>query len=187
MSSQFYGLNIAYTGLLASNASLNTTANNISNVETAGYSRQEVEQSASEALRTYTTFGCSGTGVDVKDIVRIRDEFYDTKYWNNKHLYGEYDKKAYYMDLIQEYLKDDDDVKGFTAVFDEMYNALNELKKSAGDSTVKSQFIGFAQNLASYFNEMSANFVRMQEDINSEIKVKCDNINSLAQEIAALN
>ncbi|MCQ2518572.1 MAG: flagellar basal body protein [Lachnospiraceae bacterium] len=68
MASQFFGLNIAYTGLLASNASLNTSANNIANVETEGYSRQEVTQTAENALRTYTTFGCAGAGVDVKDI-----------------------------------------------------------------------------------------------------------------------
>ena len=38
MPSQFFGLNIAYTGLLGANAGLNTTANNISNAETEGYS-----------------------------------------------------------------------------------------------------------------------------------------------------
>ena len=64
MASQFYGLNIAYTGLLASNAALNTTSNNISNIETKGYSKQVVNQTAAQALRTYTTFGCSGSGVD---------------------------------------------------------------------------------------------------------------------------
>ena len=42
MPSQFFGLNIAYTGLLASNAAMNTTANNIANVQTEGYSRQRV-------------------------------------------------------------------------------------------------------------------------------------------------
>ena len=187
MASQFFGLNIAYTGLLASNASLNTTANNIANVETEGYSRQEVSQTAAEALRSYTSFGCTGSGVDVKDIQRVRDEFYDTKYWNNEKLVGEYEKKAYYMDLLQQYFTDDDSVKGFTAVFNDMYTALNELQKSAGDSTVKQQFVGYAQNLTTYFNEMSENLVRMQEDVNSEIKVKCDEINSIAQEIAALN
>ena len=46
MASTFYGLNIAYTGLTAANAGLNTTANNISNVNTEGYSRQLVEQNA---------------------------------------------------------------------------------------------------------------------------------------------
>ena len=61
MASQFYGLNISYTGLLASNAALNTTANNIANTDTQGYSRQVVNQVAGNALRTYTTFGCSGS------------------------------------------------------------------------------------------------------------------------------
>jgi flagellar hook-associated protein 1 FlgK len=45
-TSQFFGLNIAYTGLLAANAALNTTSNNISNVQTDGYSRQQVVQQA---------------------------------------------------------------------------------------------------------------------------------------------
>ena len=55
MPSQFFGLNIAGSGLRASNAALNTTANNISNEQTKGYSRQEVTQQASDALRTFTT------------------------------------------------------------------------------------------------------------------------------------
>ena len=42
MPSQFFGLNIAYTGLLANNAALNTTSNNIANVQTEGFSRQQV-------------------------------------------------------------------------------------------------------------------------------------------------
>ena len=39
MPSTFFGLNTAYTGLIASNASINTAGNNIANVETKGYSR----------------------------------------------------------------------------------------------------------------------------------------------------
>ena len=95
MPSTFFGLNTAYTGLLASNAALNTTSNNIANIENKGYSKQVVNQSAAQALRTYTTFGCSGSGVDVDSIERLRDEFYDVKYWGNNQIKGEYDKKNY--------------------------------------------------------------------------------------------
>ena len=49
MPSQFFGLNIAYSGLMASNAALNTTSNNIANIETQGYSRQQVQQAAEQA------------------------------------------------------------------------------------------------------------------------------------------
>ena len=79
MPSQFFGLNIAYSGLMASNAALNTTSNNIANVETQGYSRQQVEQAASNALRVFTTYGCAGAGVDVlaifisENIISIAD------------------------------------------------------------------------------------------------------------------
>lgn len=187
MASQFYGLNIAYTGLLASNAALNTTANNIANTETKGYSRQEINQTAGNAIRTYTTFGCSGSGVEVHDIKRVRDEFYDTKFWQNNGIYGEYEKKAYYMRQVEDYYADDEYVKGFTTIFNEMTAALQELMKNAGDSTIKAQFVGQAKNLSTYFNEMASNLEKIQEDVNSEIKVKVDEINSYAQEIASLN
>ncbi len=187
MASQFYGLNIAYTGLLASNAALNTTSNNIANIETKGYSKQVVNQSAADALRTYTTFGCSGSGVDVDSVERLRDEFYDVKYWGNNEIKGEYNKKQYYTSQIEKYFVDDDSVKGFKTIFDEMYNSMQELMKSSGDSTVKAQFIGYANNLTTYFNEMASNLSKVQEDINSEIKVKVDELNSLAEEIASLN
>ena len=58
MASTFFGLNIAYTGLLASNAALNTTSNNIANVQTVGYSRQQVTQQAASALKVFQTYGC---------------------------------------------------------------------------------------------------------------------------------
>ena len=51
MASTFLGLNTAYTGLQAYQASINTTAHNISNTETEGYSRQKVSAQADQALR----------------------------------------------------------------------------------------------------------------------------------------
>ena len=59
MPSQFFGLSIASSGLRAANAALNTTGNNISNVYTEGYSRQQVTQEAANALRVFATYGCA--------------------------------------------------------------------------------------------------------------------------------
>ena len=80
MPSTFFGLQIAYSGLKASNAALNTTANNVANVETEGYSRQKVKTAASEPMRVFATYGCAGAGVDTLAIERVRDQFYDEKY-----------------------------------------------------------------------------------------------------------
>lgn len=187
MPSHFFGLNIAYTGLTASNAALNTTANNISNAETDGYSRQKIVQEAADALRTFTTYGCAGAGVDVLAIERVRDEFYDNKYWTTNTNAGEYDMKQYYMTQVEDYFKDDETNQGFTTIFNNMMDALAEVKKQSGTMATKAQFVGLADNLAEYFNSMANNLEAVQKDVNAEIKVKVDEINSISSEIATLN
>ena len=188
MPSQFFGLNIAYTGLLASNAALNTTSNNIANVQTEGYSRQQVTQQAASALRVFQNYGSAGAGVETLAVERVRDEFYDGRYWDNNSFVGEYGQKEYYMTQIEAYFDDNGKNAGFKTVFDQlMITGLEELMKTPSDNTAKSQFVGYAGGLAEYFNGVSGNLEKLQQDINQEIKLKVDEINSLAGEIATLN
>ena len=188
MPSQFFGLKTAYKGLLASNAAMNTTANNIANVQTDGYSRQKVVQQASQAIRVFQTYGCAGAGVDTLAIERIRDEFYDVKYWNNNANAGEYEVKAYYMQQIEAYFDDDGKSTGFKTIFDKMMiEGIQEWKKDPSSTNAKKQFIGTVGQLTEYFNGLAGNMQKLQSDVNQEIKVKIDEINSLASEIATLN
>ena len=188
MPSQFFGLNIAYTGLLASNAALNTTSNNIANVQTEGYSRQQVSQQAASALRVFQNYGCAGAGVETLAIERVRDEFYDGRFWDNNSKVGEYSQKQYYMQQIETYFDDNGKNAGFKTVFDQfLVNGLEELMKNPNDASAKSQFVGYAGALTEYFNGLAGNLEKLQKDVNQEIKLKVDEINSLAGEIATLN
>ena len=188
MPSQFFGLNIAYTGLLASNAAMNTTSNNIANVQTEGYSRQQVTQQAANPLRVFQTYGCAGAGVETLAIERVRDEFYDGRFWDNNALLGEYDMKQYYMQQIETYFDDDGKSTGFKTIFDQlMVTGMQALLKDPNSATAKSQFVGYAGALTEYFNGMAGNLEKVQKDINQEIKLKVDEINSIAGEIATLN
>lgn len=190
MPSTFLGLNTSYTGLVAANAGLNITANNISNIETEGYSRQVVNQEAADAIRTYQSYGCVGSGVNTLGAERVRDLYYDEKFWNNNSKLGEFDKKQYYAAIIETYLNDtrgSNAVKGFTTIFNEYTNSLQALSTNTGDSSYASQFIGKAENLCEYFRLLYNNFQKMQTDVNDEIKISVGEINSLAKEIASLN
>lgn len=191
MPSTFLGLNTAYLGLSAANASLNITSNNISNVETKGYSRQYTVQKASEAIRVFAAYGCVGAGVDVISIERHRNEFYDEKYWRNNNYAGNYSTKEYYMKQIEDYFRDDGSeagsLQGFNTIFDNMYSALAEVKKDSGTDEVRRNFLGSAEELTEYFNTMAANMQNIQKDLNSEIRINVDRINSLADEIVTLN
>lgn len=186
MPSQFFGLYVAGSGLRASNAALNTTANNISNAQTTGYSRQTVTQQASSALRTFTTYGCAGAGVDTIAIERVRNSFYDVKYWNNASNYGNYTAKQYYARTIEDYFKDDGK-SGFTTVFSKFSSSLQAITTNASSDSTKAEFIASAKALTDYFNNMYGNLQEIQKDVNLEIKQNVDQINSISEKLATLN
>lgn len=186
MPSTFFGLEIASSGLRASNAALNTTANNISNTNTVGYSRQEVKQEAMNPLRVFATYGCAGAGVNTLAIERIREQFYDNKFRDNETKLGEYDTKAYYCTMIEDYLNDDG-ATGFKSIFDQFGLALQEITKNASSESYKRAFISQAKSLTDYFNNMHGDLQNLQADVNDEIKIRVDHINSIAQDIATVN
>lgn len=186
MPSQFFGLHVAYSGLVASNAALNTTANNISNVETEGYSRQETVTQSSDALRVFAKYGCAGAGVDTLAVQRLKDQYYDVRFRNNNSNFGEYEIKSTYMKSIENYFTDDEYTTGFNTLFNNMFSGLQEVMKNAGDTTYKQAFVKDAASLASYFNSMHSSLQTLQKDINAEIKSTVDSINSFASQIATL-
>lgn len=186
MASTFFGLTIASSGLRAANAALNTTANNVSNEDTEGYSRQTVITAAADAMRTFTTYGCSGAGVDTLAIERIRDSFYDEKYRSNETSLGEQEQKEYYCTLIEDYFKDDGS-SGFNTIFDKLTSDLQEISKDSNSTSTKTQYISQMKTMTDYFNNLSGNLEKLQSDVNSEIKTQVDSINSIAQELATLN
>ena len=188
MPSQFFGLMIGYSGLTAAQASQNTTANNIANINTEGYSRQQLKQEAADALRTYTHYGMAGAGVDAKSIDQIRDEYIDIKYRANSASLGEYSRKNSYMGEIENYFTDTDLVPGFNTVYvDDFYNALSKLEDDPGSPTTRTAFIGQANSVVEYFNSMAGNLEKTQDNINQEVKDVVDRINSIASQIASLN
>lgn len=186
MASTFLGLNTAYTGLQAYQAAINTTAHNISNADTKGYSRQQTDKTADLAIRTYSSYGTLGTGVVVNSIEQIRDTYYDIKYRNNQTNVGQYKVYENYMNQIEDYL-DDYSLQGMTTEWNNFFAALTELQKNPSDATTKNNVINSGMSMAQYFNNLTVNLRNVQIDANEEIKNQCDRINTLAENIAELN
>ena len=82
----FTGLQTALRGLTAAQAAIDTTSHNIANANTPGYSRQQVvlTESPSMSLPGLSVGPADpiqlGTGVDVTQVSRIRDQFLDIQY-----------------------------------------------------------------------------------------------------------
>ncbi len=186
MPSTFFGLQIAYSGLKASNAALNTTANNVANVETDGYSRQKVVTAATEPMRVFATYGCAGAGVDTLAIERVRDVFYDEKFRDNETRFGEFERKEYYMSVMETYFNDDGKT-GFKSIFNKLIETLEEVTKNSSSTSTKATFLAQAKTMTDYFNNMAGDLQDLQKDINDELKIQISQINSIAEELATIN
>lgn len=188
MPSTFFGLTIAGSGVSSYQTAINTTANNISNETTKGYTRQEALMSAAAALRVNQKYGSAGAGVEVTEIKQQRDTYFDLKYWANNSKLGEFSTKTSYLDQIQTYFLDDDSMTGFSTIFGDMFNNLDALKGDGASSlTTRNNYINSAQKLAEYFNSVSQQLSSLQAEVNHVIETKVNQINSVAQKIASLN
>ena len=187
MASTFFGLHIGYSGLNAFQASINTTANNISNVQTDGYSRQEVNLTPSSAMRVYQKYGSTGTGVTAESVTQIRDEYYDQKYWYTNPSKGFYDRKVYYLDQIETYYTDDAANPGFSSILGKMFDSLDSVKGNAGDTSVRNEFVSNADKLCTYFSSTATSLQELQSTINDEIKTTVDSVNSIVKKVTLLN
>ncbi len=187
MPSTFFGLTVASSGLTAYQIALNTTANNLSNLETRGYSRQQANRVAANALRVHEKYGAVGTGVSTVSITQIRNQYYDMRYWYNQSAVGLYETKLNHLQQIENYYMDDDMVIGFSTVLNNMFNGLDTLKNQSGDVNARQQFVGSAQNFATFFQSAYEGLAEMQRNANEEVKSTVSMINAIAEKIANLN
>lgn len=186
MANTFFGLNIGVSGMYASNAGINVTANNISNENTKGYSRQVIKQSATDPIRVFQRYGMIGSGVEVTSIEQMRDKYYDAKYRDNNSKYGGESTKYNYMLQIEDYFAETDET-GFSKEYSNIFASLEDLTKSPEGYTERTTFLNYCESFLKYMQEIKTNLVKSQEDLNAEVASNVDHINSLASEIAALN
>lgn len=187
MASTFFGLSIATSGLRAYQASANTVANNISNVDTNGYTKQVTNMKANNALRSYTEYGTLSAGVSAESVTQLRSEYFDNKFWQYSGYRGEYDEKVKYMGQLETYFQDDSTIKGFSSIYADFFNDIDTLRGNPADTSVRNQVISGAKKLCSYFNTVSDGLKKIQEDLNEQIKTTVDTVNSIVQKIALLN
>lgn len=187
MPSTFLGLNTGLSGLNYQQANMNTAAHNISNANVKGYSRQTVLAQAADALRVNNAYGMMGTGVKATGITQLRNIYYDTKYHAAQSQYSEYNGVKEQLTQLQSYLNEMQSETGYTKLLSKLSGAMQDLASSPSDATYRTQFIQSAQNFTDLIKETGTNYRKTQQDINNEVAIHVDTINSIASQIYTLN
>jgi len=184
--SSFFGLNVASNGLFTAQRGLDVVNHNINNVNTPGYSRQMSVQEALPAMFLLNGTGMLGTGSHSIAVERIHDDYLDYKYWAESDTYGEWCVKATLMSDIEKAFNEPSN-SGFNKVINNFFTAVQELAKDPSSLAVRKLLIGEGVTISKYFNSIANHLEKLQSDINYNVKIKVDEINSYGKQIQQLN
>lgn len=190
MANGMAGLFIGTTGLKTAQTALNTTAHNLSNINTSGYTRQQVTFSDTQYVRVNTSDKVSspdyGLGVAVSEVRRIRDQFIDQAYRNENSRLGFYESQYKAIEEIEDQFGEMQGVT-YESYLINLYDSINELAKNPTSTVARSSLI---QN-ATAFIEKSENVYKGLKDyqttLNTQVKNMVDSINKLGDKIYTLN
>jgi flagellar hook-associated protein 1 FlgK len=186
VNESFLGLNIAVRGLFTAQRNLSVVGHNLNNVNTPGFSRQQAVQVAARPMALFDGTGMLGTGSDIISIQRVRDEYLDFKYWSENVTSGEWEAKKELLNELEVTFNEPSD-SGFVTIQNEFFNSLQELAKDPSSAAVRELVCQKGAQLANYFNSTAVHLEKLQSDANYNIRVKVEEVNSLAEQIRQLN
>lgn len=184
------------SGLQTSNNALNTTAHNMSNMDTIGYTRQQVAQST----RTYTTIEKGnktnwkqlGLGVNYSLTRQERHIFLDKNYRRESGRSAFYDVSTSAMEEI-EYILGEGQAGGsiegheFSESLSNFWVSVQELSKDPTSSVNQNLFVTRAYEFVTRASAVYKSLEEYQENLNESVLKEVDNINKYALQIEELN
>ena len=194
--STFTGLQTSLRGLIAQQEALDTTAHNISNASTKGYSRQEVLMSASRALSIVTgsTEGGQdaaqlGTGVDVDGFARARDKFLDLQYRTQAMRLGGLAARVEGMETIEGALAEPSET-GISQELQTYWSAWEGLANNPEDPASRQAVVEAGKALATSLGELNGQLTEAAEVAEAQFQAiagEGGEVEQMAKEIALLN
>lgn len=176
-------LNTALSGLNAFQRSLETTSNNIANVNTDGYSRQRAELASEEAA--YKGIGYIGNGVKVTNITRSYDQFVTNQVRVSTSAFGDVDAYQSLASRIDNIIADQD--TGLAPALQAFFESVHGVADDPTSIPMRQSMLSEADILAQNFNTMGQRFVDLRHQVNGEIQSDVSDLNDYAAAIAKLN
>ncbi len=177
-------LNVATRSLYTQQTAIEVTGHNITNINTPGYNRQEVELTPTSPVRAYGVY--IGRGVDISGVKRNEDRFINFQIYRNSSILGSLEASARNAMPLQEIFNENLD-EGLSFALNDFFNALGDLATAPEGQPERTAVAGVAETLVTNFHLVNSRLDEMSKAANSEVKYTMSEINSLAESIADLN
>lgn len=184
-------LYIGSSGLQTSQNALNTTAHNLSNVDTTGYTRQQVQQSN----RAYVTLSTdpksiankqTGLGVTYSRVKQVRDYFLDKTYRKESGRSMFYEVSTEVMEEVESQLGELNG-EAFQTTMTDFWTAVQELSKDPSSSVTQGLIVQRASEFVQRASAVYAGLSSYQDNLNTQIRQNVDKINKYGNQLLTLN
>ena len=184
-------LYVGASGLTVSQNALNTTAHNMANLDTTGYTRQQVSQGtrAYQTIeRKYNTIALKqiGTGVNYNNCKQVRSTFLDLSYRTETGRGAFYDVSLKAIEEIEDQLQEMNGSE-FAQSMNNLWVSVQELAKDPCSAVTQSSFVTRANEFLTRAKSVYDGLVDYQENLDSTVKDMVDNINKYGDRIQQLN
>lgn len=189
--STFAGFTTARLAMAASQRSLDVTGQNIANINTVGYTKQQVDL-VSLNLRGGDLYSSNpsskiGYGVETTNVSQIRDPFLDVQYRNQVAKVGTADARQAVLDQLGD-IFDETDKNALKTALSDLSSSLDKLSANANSSEFDSIVRSRCQVLMNYIHQKSADLKSTREETISGLeKTSLPAVNSLLSDIGELN
>lgn len=181
MGSGIYSLGTS--AMLAAQAMLDTTSHNISNANTPGYSRQQVELATEGGL--YTGSGFFGRGVRVATVTRATNDFLVREANINTASSAADQTRLNKLTQLEEVLPTGENGLGYAA--SQMLNAFVDVSNQPQDVSARQVVLSRAKEWVSRVNTAAQQIEELQSGVLSDMGSSIDQINAYTKQIASLN
>ncbi len=185
MTSMYTGV----SGLIVNQTSINTTAHNISNVDTKGYSRQQIlstDFTYTMIGQSYTEYKQVGLGTTMASIRQVRDVFLDKSY---RLELGRQNFYEFQSETVEEIESVFGELNGeaFRETLSGLWTAVSELAKEPDNIVNRGVLVTTAEEFIRRAETISKQMGEYQVNLNKQIQEQVDRINEIGEKIKELN
>jgi flagellar hook-associated protein 1 FlgK len=177
-------MDISRWALNAAAAQLDVTSHNVANVNTEGYSRQEVVQATRPA--EYTSDGWYGSGVQVVTVIQRVDQYLQAQI-TSKISDSTYHENRLSQLLRLETLSNEAGESGLGEDLTAFFNAWQDLSNNPQSEAVRQVLNETANNLVARFQSIGQDLINVERDLDGYLKAGVEEINSICKALAELN
>jgi flagellar hook-associated protein FlgK len=176
-------VSVASNAVSSYQRALGTISNNIANVATDGYSRQEVVLQANPVAKVGNTY--MGTGVTVDRVQRQYDTFVESNLRSSNSDLLSQEPMVNYANRVIDVMGGPS--MGLSSALDQFFGSARNLSADPASSVLRGSFVRDAENLATRFGQLSSQLDLVQQETDQLVDSHVKEMNTTISQLAEIN